>query len=247
MISVRGLNKFKEFFQEFGNNYVLIGGAACAIIFDEIGEEFRTTRDLDIVLIVENISEGFGQRLWEFVRSAGYDIEVGTGEKCFYRFQKPKKSDFPKIIELFSCNQKLSLPADVHLIPIHISDEISSLSAILLNDDYYYFMMKGKRMVEGISVLDEKYLIPFKAKAWCELVERRKQGEEGQSRHIVKHCKDIVRLVALLPPNTKVNISGMVREDMQTFVKDILTSEFVPESVDAEKLHNTLQRIYLGK
>lgn len=29
-----------------------------------------------------------------------------------------------------------------------------------------------------IHVSDEKYLIPFKAKAWCELIERKKQGKE---------------------------------------------------------------------
>ena len=78
----------------------------------------------------------------------------------------------------------------------------------------------------------EKYLIPFKAKAWCELVERRKKGEEGQSRNIKKHCKDIADLVGLLRPDERIEVSGMVKIDMQTFVDDILTSEFVPGNVD---------------
>ena len=34
MISINGLNKFREFFEEYDNNYVLIGGTACAIIFN---------------------------------------------------------------------------------------------------------------------------------------------------------------------------------------------------------------------
>lgn len=55
MISINGLNKFREFFADYDNNYILIGGSACAVIFDEIGESFRATKDLDIVLIVENI------------------------------------------------------------------------------------------------------------------------------------------------------------------------------------------------
>lgn len=245
MISINGLNKFREFFADYDNNYVLIGGSACAVIFDEIGESFRATKDLDIVLIVENISDEFGRKLWGFIKNAGYDIEFGQEKKCFYRFKNPKDKDFPKMIELFSRNQNISLPEDIHLIPIHISDEISSLSAILLNDDYYQFMISGKRVIDGICVLDEKHLIPFKAKAWCELIERKKRGEEGQSRHIKKHCKDIANLVALLPENTKVEISGMVKEDMQTFVDDIMTSEFVPGNVDAGKLHNLLKRIYL--
>lgn len=228
MISINGLNKFREFFEEYDNNYVLIGGTACAIIFNEIGENFRATKDLDIVLIVENINDEF-------------DLE----KKCFYRFKNPKNNDFPKMIELFSRNQNILLPEDIHLIPIHVSDEISSLSAILLNEDYYQLMIQGKRVIDGISVLGEKYLIPFKAKAWCELIERRKQGEEGQSRHIKKHCKDIANLVGLLMPDERLEVSGMVKTDMQTFVDDILTSEFVPDSVDGIKLHRVLKKIYL--
>ncbi len=245
MISINGLNKFREFFEEYNNNYILIGGSACAMIFDEIGESFRATKDLDIVLIVENINDEFGRRLWNFIKDAGYVIEAGKGKHCFYRFKNPQNQDYPKMIELFSRKQQFDLPEDAHLLPLHISDEISSLSAILLNEDYYQFMLSGKRVIDGISVLDERYLIPFKAKAWCELVERRSQGEEGQSRHITKHFKDIVRLVQLLPQNAKVKISGIVESDMRTFVEDMLTSEFVPENMDAVKLSNLLKNIYL--
>ena len=186
-----------------------------------------------------------GKNSWEFIKDAGYEVEFGQEKKCFYRFKNPKNNDFPKMIELFSRNQNISLPEDIHLIPIHVSDEISSLSAILLNDDYYQFMLAGKRVIDGISVLDEKYLIPFKAKAWCELVERKKQGEEGQSRHIKKHCKDIASLVRLLPADTKVELFGMVKKDMQSFVDDILTSEFMPGNVEGAKLHGLLKEIYL--
>ena len=68
-----------------------------------------------------------------------------------------------------------------------IPDDISGLSAILLNDAYYDFLLQGRRIVDGLSVLDEKYLIPFKVKAWCELTAHREKGEEGYSRHIRKH------------------------------------------------------------
>lgn len=245
MISINGLNKFRDFFKEYNNNYVLIGGTACAIIFDEIGEDFRATKDLDIVLIVENINVEFGKKLWEFIKDAGYTIEVGQEKRCFYRFKGPKSSDYPKMIELFSRNESLILPEESHIIPISISDEISSLSAILLNNDYYDFMISGKRIIDDISVLDEKYLIPFKAKAWCELIERKNNGEEGQSKHIAKHCRDISHLVSLLPLNTKVELSGMVKQDMEKFIEDILDSEYVPGSIDAFKLHKLLTEIYL--
>ncbi len=39
-----------------------------------------------------------------------------------------------------------SLPvfSDSSIIPIHIDDELSSLSAIMLNDDFYNFMLEGR-------------------------------------------------------------------------------------------------------
>lgn len=245
MISVNGLNKFREFFLNYSDNYILIGGTACAIIFDEIGENFRATKDLDIVLIVENISNEFGYKLWEFIKSAGYNVEVSKEKRCFYRFSNPKNSDYPKMIELFSRNQNIPLLDDKHIIPIHISEEVSSMSAILLNDDYYQFMINGKRIIDGVSVLDEKYLIPFKAKAWCELVERKNQGEKGQSKHIKKHCKDIYNLISLLPISTRVQLSGMVLEDMMKFTNDILNSDLVPSDINIERMYNLLKKIYL--
>ncbi len=50
---VRGLDTFREYFRGFENQYVLIGGAACDILFASNEGQFRATRDLDMVLIVE--------------------------------------------------------------------------------------------------------------------------------------------------------------------------------------------------
>lgn len=47
------------------------------------------------------------------------------------------------------------------IIRIHISDDISSLSAIMLNDDFYEFMINGRKTVDGVSVLSAEYIIPF--------------------------------------------------------------------------------------
>lgn len=245
MLSINGLNRFREFFQKYNTNYVLIGGTACAIIFDEIGQDFRATKDLDVVLIVENLNKEFGIQFWNFIKEADYTIESNPDKKNFYRFTKPTKTDYPKMIELFSKNEVIDMPSDIHLIPIHISDDVSSLSAILLNDDYYNFMINGIKNIDDIAVLDEKHLIPFKVKAWCELIERRNNGEQGQSKHIKKHCRDINNLMSLLIPNDKVTIEGMVREDMETFINSIEVSEYIPSDINKTSLKETLSKIYL--
>ena len=245
---VNGLYKFRDFFQSHTDKYVLIGGAACSIVFDEIGEDFRATKDLDVVLIVENISEDFGKAFWEFIRAANYNgIETGEAQKQFYRFKNPDDPSYPKMIELFSRVPDLPLLPHAHLTPVHIADDISSLSAILLNDDYYAFLLSGRRIIDGLSVLDEKYLIPFKVKAWCELSARRKAGEEGNSRHIRKHYRDVHKLLTLLPANAKVPLPDQLKADMQEFIDGIEACQIMSEDIDNAALCRRLRDIYLAE
>ena len=239
--------KFRDFFQNYTDNYVLIGGAACSLVFDEIGEDFRATKDLDVVLIVENINEEFGRAFWDFIQEANYNgIETGETQRQFYRFKNPSDASYPKMIELFSRTPDIPLLPEAHLTPVHIADDISSLSAILLNDDYYDFLLNGRRIVDGLSVLDEKYLIPFKAKAWCELTSRRENGEEGYSRHIRKHYRDVYHLLMLLLPSERVALPEQLRADMQLFINGIRHSALVSDDIDHELLCRILKEIYLS-
>ncbi|WP_202799469.1 hypothetical protein [Mesorhizobium amorphae] len=50
---VTGVDRFRAHFAGHEHQYVLIGGAACELIMNEVGLDFRATKDLDIVLIVE--------------------------------------------------------------------------------------------------------------------------------------------------------------------------------------------------
>ena len=100
---VRGLDIFKEFFRDFQNQYVLIGGAACDIVFNEADLPFRATKDLDMVLIIEALTPEFGRRFWDFIIEGGYENRVkSNGAPQFYRFDKPQVPDFPYMIELLA-------------------------------------------------------------------------------------------------------------------------------------------------
>ena len=67
---VKGLPIFQEWFKDFENQHVLIGGTAATITMTEAGLPFRGTKDLDIVLHVEVLTLEFGQKFWEFVQAA---------------------------------------------------------------------------------------------------------------------------------------------------------------------------------
>ena len=69
---VRGLDRFKDHFQGYEDNYVLIGGTASSLAMEEAGLRFRATVDLDIVLCVEALEADFVRKFWEFVRAGNY-------------------------------------------------------------------------------------------------------------------------------------------------------------------------------
>lgn len=47
---LRGINKFRERFAGREGECVLIVGGACDLLFGEAGQDFRATKDLDLVL-----------------------------------------------------------------------------------------------------------------------------------------------------------------------------------------------------
>lgn len=112
-----------------------------------------------MVLIVEALNTDFGIKFWNYVKQAKYEhCNKSTGTPQFYRFNKPASNHYPAMIELFTRKiDNIVLPDDAILTPLPIDDDISSLSAILLDDDYYEFLKQGKVVVNDIAVLDAAY------------------------------------------------------------------------------------------
>jgi hypothetical protein len=149
---VRGLEVFLAHFRSFNDRFVLIGGSACEMAMLEAGLEFRATKDLDIVLWLEALDEEFVHAFWSFVRSGGYAIQKkSTGKPVFYRFARPKEEGYPFMLELFSRGPDvLDIAEGHHLTPLPMDDEVSSLSAILLDGEYYEFIRSGYKVTDGL-------------------------------------------------------------------------------------------------
>ena len=231
---MNGIDVFKAHFAGFAHQYVLIGGAACDIIMDEVGLAFRATKDLDIVILVEALDADFGKQFWAFVEAGGYQQrERSSGDKEFYRFQKPTKSEFPSMLELFSRAPDTITPAEgSELTPLPIDEDIASLSAILLDEDYYTALIENRRIIDDIAVLDERLLIPFKAKAHLDLANRRERGEQIDSRHVRKHRADVFRLMQLLSDHERVTLSESIKADIKAFAdKVVADGDFSPKDI----------------
>ena len=53
---MEGLEKFREAFAEFPDNYVVIGGTACDIAMTGTAVRPCATHDIDMIVIAENIT-----------------------------------------------------------------------------------------------------------------------------------------------------------------------------------------------
>ena len=216
------------------------------------GLDFRATKDIDMVLIVEAVTPEFGKRFWGYIIKAGYEHQnKSTGLPQFYRFSHPRNSSYPFMIELFTRRiDALILPESATLTPFPIDDDISSLSAILLNNEYYEFLLHGRVLIDGITILDAGYLIPFKAKAWLDLRDRKSMGENIDSKNIRKHKNDIFRLSALLSQNSKIDVTPEIYKDIQTFLQamrqEVIDTKQLGLTRSKETILGVLQSTYLG-
>ena len=56
---VTGIDKFRDHFAAHDGQYAIIGGAACGLLFNAAGLDFRATKDIDMVLCVEVVDAEF--------------------------------------------------------------------------------------------------------------------------------------------------------------------------------------------
>lgn len=223
---VKGLDIFRNHFRGYTDRFILIGGTACDLAMEEAGLPFRATKDLDIVLCIEVLDRIFVETFWDFIRIGGYQIqEKASGKKQFYRFADPADKSFPYMLELFSRKPDvLSIADESHLTPIPTEEEVASLSAILLDNGYYFFITEGKKERDGLPVIGADRLIPLKAKAWLDLNHRKQQGETIDSRNIRKHKNDVFRLYQIAEPANQVSLPANIAKDLRLFFS-LITSE----------------------
>ncbi len=218
---IHGLDVFRRYFSGMEGNYILIGGAACDIQFSRLAVGFRMTRDLDVVLCVESLTEAFGRMFWRFITDGKYRVqEKSDGTRRLYRFRQPALPDFPEMIELFSRRAEAFAPVEgAQLTPIPMPEAVSSLSAILLDDDYYSFIHSHCESVDGLSVLSPEGLLVLKAKAWMDLDERKMRGEHIDSKDVSKHRNDVFRLVDVMYDDQAMELPESIRAEMRTFAE----------------------------
>lgn len=220
---VNGLDKFREYFADYQDKYIIIGGTACDIHEEMAGQYPRATKDIDIILIVEAITGEFVKQFWEFIKTGEYTSrQRGNGKQEYFRFLKPLNKTFPSQIELFARRPDiLEVIPDIILTPIPVDEDLSSLSAILMNEAYYSFTLKNSIYIDNIHIAKVESLIPLKAKAFLDLTERKHNGEQVDEKNIRKHKNDIFRLGVMLTPSDIYSLPEEILSDMILFCKNV--------------------------
>lgn len=216
------LDTFSNYFSSFNEQYVLIGGTATMLLLSEVGFSSRTTKDLDIVLCIETLTPEFINHFWGFIKSGGYKCTSKlNGSKCLYRFEEPENPIYPYMLELLTDESVQFEGINQVTHPITLDDEIVSLSAIMLNKDYYQFLMLNRTEINGIVLVNEIGIIPLKVCAFLDLVDKKSAGNKISSDIINKHKNDVYRLVQLLTDFPLPNIPQVIKNDIIRFCSEV--------------------------
>lgn len=227
---VVGIEKFREKLGAYSESYIIIGGTACDLILSRLQYEPRATVDIDMIVVVENLTEDFLRSFWEFVREGGYHPGVRVNERgerkyAFYRFDEPTAAGYPAQIELLSRHSELlGAPRDVVVVePIPDDTELSSLSAIIMNDEVYAFTKAHSRMEAGVRVADSAALVVLKASAYMNLMRDKQEGRHVNEKDLRKHRTDVARLLFAETWDEPVVVPEEIGATLEAFVDEVRT------------------------
>lgn len=221
MNEVSGLDGFAEFFRNYADSFAVLGGAACSQWLGDANLDFRNTKDVDVVLVLEAKNRAFFERLWEYLRRGGYvKWQRSDGKKVAFRFVEPTAEGFPFMIELLSRPEIDNLPSDQKIVPVEPGDGLSSLSAVLLEEAYYNLILENRSVTRsGLPAVTPDALLLLKAKAHLNLLADKTEGKIVRERDILKHRNDVFHLAYLIDDSVVVRVAETIAADLDRFLK----------------------------
>jgi len=245
---VGGLDKFREAFADFTDNFVIIGGTACDEVLSGTIMRPRPTLDIDIIVIVENMTVEFANAFWKFITDGGYRPGVrkdddDTPKYVLYSFDNGAVG-YPAKIELLSRHNDVFTNA-VHTEPLPIDGEVSSLSAIILDEPYYNMTVRNSFISNGLRYAAPMALAALKARAYLNLLAERDAGHHVNRKDILKHRNDVLKLTATMAPGETTEVGQEVIDTINEFANSLLVSLPNQSLSDAMRANEDTLRLYL--
>lgn len=209
-MELQKLKNFGQVFSAFSQDYIVIGGHACALNYQTEGFSFRQTADIDIVIVIENWSKEFSHAISTFLSHYGYSGKKAktlddSPKYVAYRFEVEKevseKEQIPLQIELFAPQGIDVTPLEKgHLGLLPPFESTSDLGAILTDEGCYQFIMASRVSIDSIPTVNAECLVALKAFAYIanhELINTGKLDAK-QTPNADKHITDLNGLTALI-------------------------------------------------
>lgn len=210
---------FSKHFEDYQEQYVLIGGSATKLLLNEADLFEKSTQDMDLVLCAKALTKDFVAHFWKFIQDGQYRItRKSSGNGNFYRFDGPGTAGYPSMIELLSEKAELLASIDQTALPMVVDEDIISLSAIVLDQENYNFLMANRKEMDGIVIADEHAIIPLKIAAFFDLTKKKVAGIVVKGSDITKHRNDVLRLSVLLKDVAMNNVPVKIKVDVEKFL-----------------------------
>lgn len=252
---VGGLDRFREAFRNFTDNFVIIGGTACDEVLSRTNMRPRLTLDIDLIVIVENMTEDFARAFWHFIKEGRYRPGIrknkeGQPRYVLYSFDNGTPG-FPVKIELLSHHNEAFINA-AHTEPLPTEGDVSSLSSIILDEPYYKLTVGNSFISDGLRFASPVALMALKAKAYLNLIAERELGRSVNTKDILKHRNDVLKLAATTIIDEPVLVDREVIFTMSAFsnkVRETLPSQSIQDALrlpasDVERLTFTLPNFF---
>lgn len=227
---IEKIEHFRQALHGHENTCILMGGAACSLWYADKFPSFRATADLDIVLVVEALSDEFVKSFKDYAfQQACYETQRKTflddrNSRVMYRFFNPSNPEAPKQIELLSRKgELLHLESDQYACPVKMEDIYTGLSSIIMDDVYYHFLRDGSSAEHGILCALPSTLAVLKIKAVLNLLhlyETRVNSPRGSDEgvgNIKKHRNDVFFLLTGLSSEDYVTLPDSIASDVRLF------------------------------
>lgn len=223
---VSGIQRFESAFASFSDSFIVIGGSACRAVLPDGPIQPRRTRDIDMVLVLENMRKDFISAFWKFIKDGGYKFAFrknaeGEFKYVFYSFIGGAEG-YPSQIEILSKPVGgIGQPADYHIKYIETDEDYSHLSAIILDPEYYAYLTTHYVIREGVRYASPDSLICLKALAYTNLRAESAAGKQVNSDDLKKHRRDVMMAVAALDPTAVFEVPAHIKDVLDSFIQSI--------------------------
>ncbi|MCQ2796783.1 MAG: hypothetical protein MJ213_05780 [Bacilli bacterium] len=243
-INKNQIEKVITFIGQHSSNFTVIGGIAVDFVLKDTPIVPRTTKDIDIVLCTDNLDGDFNKDLVKFLKAGKYKNALINKKKCAYRFIHPDNEEYPNIVELFAKEDKISKELHHYLGKINIEYDNELLSAILIDEEIYNFIVEHKIIIDSLPVDDCSALIALKTYAYFNNQKLKEEGKITSDHDISKHRSDIIRMLASIGEiPTAIELPNILKKSVKEFEKVLLNSTRVAKDIGITNANLTIEKL----